>query len=211
MLRFYTEHFDAVELNSTFYKLASPGAAADWSAQTPRGFLFTAKGSRFITHMKKLRDAALAVSRYFERLQPLGRKLGPIVFQLPPHWAVSPDRLADFLDVLPRGHRYAFEFRDPSWHVPEVYALLRRHRAAFCIYDLAGFQSPLEITSDFTYVRLHGPGAKYQGRYEEPQLREWAGRLRQWNLKSSYVFFDNDQAAYAAWNAKLLRDLVGSG
>jgi uncharacterized protein YecE (DUF72 family) len=204
MLPFYARHFDAVELNSTFYRLASPAAAARWRTDTPDDFLFAAKGSRFITHMKKLSDPAPALARYFDALSGLGSKLGPIVFQLPPNWPLNLARLEDFMAALPSGHRYAFEFRDPTWHVPPVYALLRRHDAAFCLYDLAGFTSPLEITTDFTYVRLHGPGGAYQGRYTAPQLAAWAERLRTWPLTAAYVFFDNDQAAYATKNAASL-------
>jgi uncharacterized protein YecE (DUF72 family) len=211
MLPFYARHFDAVELNSTFYRLAAPGAAARWRTDTPDDFLFAAKGSRFITHMKKLSDPAPALARYFEALDELGSKLGPIVFQLPPNWPLDLARLEAFMAALPPGHRYAFEFRDPSWHVPPVYALLRRYDAAFCLFDLAGFTSPFEITAEFTYVRLHGPGGPYQGSYTTPQLRAWARRLGAWTLETAYVFFDNDQAAYATKNAATLRSMLEAG
>ena len=117
-----------------------------------------------------------------------------------------------FLEALPPGHRYAFEFRNPTWHVEEVYAELRRHNAAYCPFHLDGFQSPIEITADFTYVRLHGPGGKYQGSYSDQALAIWSERIRKWKkrLKGVYVYFDNDQAAYAAQNALSLRELVGS-
>jgi uncharacterized protein YecE (DUF72 family) len=210
MLDFYARHFDTVELNNTFYRLPPQTAVEDWRGQAPSGFLFAAKGSRFLTHMKKLKDPEIGVAKYFERIDHLGSKLGPVLFQLPPHWEVNSERLEAFLDALPRGHRYAFELRDPSWHVPEVYRILRRHRAAFCIFDIAGFHSGVEITANFAYVRLHGPGGAYEGSYRKESLEAWAQRIREWrkDLRAIYVYFDNDQAAYAVENALALKKLV---
>jgi uncharacterized protein YecE (DUF72 family) len=207
MLAFYVQHFDTVELNNTFYRLPPEGAAADWRAATPRDFLFAAKGSRFLTHMKKLKDTGQGIDRFFERVDPLRAKLGPIVFQLPPKWPVNVERLDSFLAALPRRRRYAFEFREPSWHTPEVYRTLRRHRAAFCIFEIGGFRSGFEITADFTYVRLHGPDGPYQGSYPTATLKEWAGRIREWErtLRAAYLYFDNDQAGFAARNALELK------
>jgi uncharacterized protein YecE (DUF72 family) len=208
MLQFYATRFNTVELNTTFYRLPPPNAPAEWARRTPREFCFAAKGSRFITHMKKLGDPEPALERYFEHLRGLGKKLGPIVFQLPPQWPINLDPLAHFLDALPRRRQYAFEFRHPSWNVQPVYDLLEQHHAAYCIFDLAGFQSPIEVTSDFTYIRLHGPGGKYQGSYTDRSLRQWASRLKHWRLASAYVYFDNDQAGYAPQNARRLRELI---
>ena len=119
-------------------------------------------------------------------------------------------RLATFLEALPAGHRYAFEFRNPSWNTPDIFELLRKHNAAYCAYHLAGFQSPVETTADFTYARLHGPGNKYQGSYSDETLRSWVCKVRQWQRESKdvYVYFDNDEAGYAAINALRLRELV---
>ena len=208
MLGFYCQHFDTVELNATFYRLPPAGAAAQWKKNTPPGFCFSAKGSRFITHMKKLRDPDLALDRFFERIQGLGRKLGPIVFQLPPQWPVDADRLREFLEALPRRRRYAFQFRNETWHTPEIYRILTRRNAALCIFHLAGFQSPVELTADFTYIRLHGPGGKYQGSYDDAALRVWAGWIENWRLPASYVYFDNDQAGYAPRNALRLKEIL---
>ncbi|HEX3879718.1 MAG TPA: DUF72 domain-containing protein [Bryobacteraceae bacterium] len=208
MLDFYTQYFDTVELNNTFYRLPQPNGLENWRESTPRSFHFAMKGSRFLTHMKKLKDAELGVERFFERADLLGRKLGPVVFQLPPHWRVDAQRLEEFLRVLPRHHRYAFELRDPSWHTSEIYTLLRRHRAAFCIFEIAGLRSGFEVTTDFTYVRLHGPEGAYQGSYSTSALDEWARRIGAWSreLRAIYIYFDNDQAGYAPKNAlELLR------
>jgi uncharacterized protein YecE (DUF72 family) len=211
MLEFYAARFDTVELNNTFYRLPPEGAAAEWKRETPAGFLFAAKGSRFLTHMKKLKDDGAGVGRFFERVHGLGRKLGPVVFQLPPRWQVDTERLEAFLRVLPGRRRYAFELRDPTWHVPEVYRILRKHNVAFCMFEIGGWRSGYEITADFVYVRLHGPGGPYQGSYPREALKGWARRIGEWEreLKAAYVYFDNDQAGYAAANAAELKRMVG--
>ena len=208
MLRFYSERFDTVEINATFYRLPPPGTALKWKKETPPSFHFAAKGSRFLTHMKKLRDPELGLDRFFERIIGLGKKLGPITFQLPPQWPLDLGRLEKFLEALPGRRRYAFAFRNPTWHIPAVYRLLAKRNAAFCIFDLAGFQSPLKLTVDFTYIRLHGPGGKYQGSYDEAALRAWATRLREWRLHTAYLYFDNDEAAHAPRNAARLRQIL---
>lgn len=207
MLEWYQRYFDTVEVNNLFYRLVDPRVVAGWGAATPPGFLFSVKGSRFITHMKKLKDPGPALARYLPTIAPLGRKLGPILFQLPRGWRLDLGRLAAFLDALPPRRRYAFELRDESWHQPEVYALLRRHGAAFCIWDLGGTQSPRELTARFAYLRLHGPGGPYQGSYSRARLATWARRLREWGggLDNIYVYFDNDQAGYAPRDALALR------
>jgi len=211
MLEFYTRHFDTVELNSTFYRLPVETGLERWRESTPKGFCFAAKGSRFITHMKKLSDPEQSIDRYFERVDRLGKKLGPIVFQLPPWWEADLGRLEAFLEALPGGHRYAFELRNPTWHTPEVLRILRRHNTAFCIFEIAGFHSSCDITADFTYVRLHGPGGAYQGSYPGETLRKWAERIHAWakDLRAIHVYFDNDQAAYAVENALELKRMIG--
>jgi uncharacterized protein YecE (DUF72 family) len=210
MLEFYFQHFDTVEINNSFYKLPSPETFRCWRESTPRGFCFAVKASRFITHMKKLKEPENALEKFLPRAEELKEKLGPILFQLPPKWTVNAERLEEFLQALPRRHQYAFEFRERSWHKHEIYEILRRHNAAFCIYELNGFRSPEPVTANFTYVRLHGPGGPYQGSYPTETLREWAGKIERWSerLKDIYVYFDNDQAAYAAQNALELKKLV---
>jgi uncharacterized protein YecE (DUF72 family) len=211
MLEFYARNFDTVELNNTFYRLPSENAVEGWSEGTPADFRFAVKGSRFLTHMKKLKDPEAGIAKFFERVDGLGRKLGPVVFQLPPHWAPDAGRLEAFLEALPRRRHYAFELRDPSWHTPEIYRVLRRHHAAFCIFEIAGFRSGMEITANFTYVRLHGPGGPYQGSYSPEALAEWAERIGQWRreLRAISVYFDNDQAGFAPQNALALKNLIG--
>ncbi len=169
------------------------------------------KASRFITHNKKLKDPEHALDNLLPRAAHLGPKLGPILLQLPPHWRVNPASLENLLEILPRELRYAFEFREPSWINSEVGAILKKFNAAFCIYELAGYHSPLHITADFAYVRLHGPeSGKYQGSYSLEQLRAWAHQIESWarELKAIYIYFDNDQAGYAAANALTLKHLI---
>lgn len=212
MLEFYLQHFDTVELNNSFYKLPNPETFRCWREQAPPDFCFAVKASRFITHNKKLGDPENALLNFLPKVELLKEKLGPVLFQLPPKWNVNVERLEQFLHALPHGRhrRYAFEFRNPTWLVPEVYRALERHNAAFCIFELAGYVTPTVLTTDWTYVRLHGPGGKYQGSYSSEQLQEWVGQLHRWrSLNAIYVYFDNDQAGYAAQNAMELKRLMG--
>ena len=211
MLAHYLRDFDTVELNNTFYQLPNESTFDAWRDNTPRDFLYAVKGSRFITHMIKLKDAQRGLTNFMPRAERLGAKLGPILWQLPPHWKVNVERLEEFLSLLPKKHRYTFELRNETWMTDEVLDVLRKHNAAFCIYELAGYQSPMEITADWTYVRLHGPTSfKYQGSYSDEQLAEWADRIRAWSrkLKAIYVYFDNDDSAYAVYNAITLKRML---
>jgi uncharacterized protein YecE (DUF72 family) len=162
--------------------------------------------------MKRLKDAARGVGRFFERVEALEEKLGPIVFQLPGRFRPDRERLATFIGALPRGNRYAFEFRDPAWFLPEIFEALAKRDIALCLYEFAGQAAPPEITADFVYIRLHGPGGAYQGSYNDAALRTWAKRIRGWTGKGRdvYCYFDNDQAGYAPQNALRLRELLAA-
>ncbi len=211
MLAFYAQHFDTVELNSSFYRLPTETAFDSWRQSTPADFVFAVKASRFLTHQKKLKDPESALDNLLPRASRLASKLGPILFQLPPRWQVNQGRLEALLEALPRDLRYVFEFRDLSWIRPEINKLLAKFRAAFCIYELAGYRSPLTITADFAYVRLHGPTlGKYQGSYSTDRLRRWSKQVDKWakDLAAIYIYFDNDQAGYAARNALTLRRML---
>ena len=212
MLALYQRDFDTVELNNTFYQLPNETTFDAWRDNTPRDFLYAVKGSRFITHMIKLKDAQRGLTNFMPRAERLGRKLGPILWQLPPGWKVNLERLEEFLSILPPEHRYTFELRNETWMTDEVLELLKKHNAAFCIYELAGYHSPIEITADWTYIRLHGPTAfKYQGSYSDKQMEQWAERIRGWSrkMKAIYVYFDNDDRAYAVDNALTLKKMLG--
>jgi len=211
MLKFYIRHFDTVELNNSFYRLPTEDAFTSWRASTPDKFVFAVKASRFLTHNKKLNDPEVALQNLLPRIAQLGSKLGPVLFQLPPKWKVNSERLRGLLEVLPRDLRYAFEFREHTWIKPEIDTLLSQFRAAFCIYELAGYRSPLTVTTDFAYVRLHGPGpGKYQESYSKVRLRRWCDQIEEWagSLKAVYFYFDNDQAGFAAQNALALKQML---
>ena len=212
MLRHYLRDFDTVELNNTFYQLPSESTFDSWRTSTPPGFLYAVKGSRFITHMIKLKDAQRGLTNFMPRAERLGEKLGPVLWQLPPGWKVNVERLEEFLAILPRRHRYTFELRNETWMTDPVLEVLKKYNAAFCIYELGGYHSPIELTADWTYVRLHGPTSfKYQGSYSDDQLADWADRIRKWSrrLKEIYVYFDNDDSAYAVDNALTLKRMLG--
>jgi uncharacterized protein YecE (DUF72 family) len=212
MLEFYDGRVDTVEVNSSFYRLPPETGLAAWRDTTPEGFCFAVKGSRYLTHMKKLKDPEPGVAKFFDRVDLLGAKLGPVVFQLPPFWEADAGRLEAFLTALPPAGRYAFELRNPTWHNPEIYAILRRHNAAFCIFEIAGVDSGVVLTADFTYVRLHGPGGAYEGSYPPETLERWAHHIAGWKRKLAavHLYFDNDQAGYAAENALALKRLAGA-
>jgi uncharacterized protein YecE (DUF72 family) len=211
MLDCYVGHFDTVELNNSFYRLPSDAAFDEWRKATPPNFVFAVKASRFLTHNKKLKEPENPIQNLVSRVVHLGPKLGPVLFQLPPRWAVNYERLENFLAMWPRTLRCVFELRDQTWIRSDINDLLARFRAAFCIYEIAGYHSPLTVTTDFAYVRLHGPGpAKYQNSYDEQRLRKWSRQIRDWGreLKSVYIYFDNDQAGFAAHNALTLKHMV---
>jgi uncharacterized protein YecE (DUF72 family) len=208
MLAFYAERFQTVELNNTFYRLPPLTAVVQWKETTPDNFFFAVKASRYLTHLKKLREPAEGLEKFFDRVDALGEKAGPILFQLPPHWPMDLNRFASFLEALPPDRRYAFEFRDPTWNNQPIYDLLREYKAAYCIFELGGVRSPCEITSNFTYIRLHGPDGKYQGSYDDHSLRQWAKTIADWGLERAYVYFDNDQAGYAMKNAERLKAIL---
>jgi uncharacterized protein YecE (DUF72 family) len=207
---YYLRFFRTVEINNSFYMLPKAETFTAWREAVPADFLYAVKASRYITHMKKLKDPQESVVRFFQNVEHLREKLGPILFQLPPRWEFNEERFTAFLAALPPYYRYTVEFRDPSWYHPRVYELLRQHHVAFCIYELDGHVSPLEVTAGFAYVRLHGPEGKYNGSYSEEALRWWAGwcREQQQAGREVFVYFDNDLNAYAPYNAKRLGELV---
>lgn len=210
MLECYARSFSSVEINNSFYHLPERETLEHWRDAVPRDFVFAVKASRYITHMKKLKDPLPSAARFFDRIAALGPKLGPILFQLPPRWKFNEERLHDFLRALSPEHRYAFEFRDRRWLNDRSFRLLEEHGACLCIYDLDGYTSPAELTTDFVYVRLHGPHVAYQGRYRQPALAKWADAIAEWAArgKAVYCYFDNDEAGHAPTDALRLGALL---
>jgi uncharacterized protein YecE (DUF72 family) len=212
-LEFYAERFDTVEVNSTFYRLPRVDAVTRWVEQTPAGFLFAVKASRYLTHIKRLRDLGPGLERFLERIEPLleSSKLGPLLWQLPPTFRRDDERLADALARLPRELRHCVEFRDPSWFVENTYALLREHGVALAIGDrpqVNAFQAH-ELTADWTYVRFHAGTRGRRGNYSDSELCEWGKRLRRWSRTHEvFAYFNNDWEGFAPRNAARLRQLV---
>jgi uncharacterized protein YecE (DUF72 family) len=210
-LGLYTERFDTVEVNATFYRLPTRKAVSGWIAQTPDGFVFAVKASRYLTHIKRLREVGSGVERFLERIEPLVQspKLGPLLWQLPPTFRRDDERLAEALGRLPR-LEHAFEFRHPSWFADDVYSLLREHRVALVIGDdpRRPFQTH-ELTAPWTLVRFHRGSRGRRGNYSETELHEWARRIRSWPVERAYVYFNNDWEGFAVRNAERLRKLLG--
>ena len=214
-LEAYSEQFDTVEVNSTFYRLPRRAAVASWVEQSPPGFVFALKASRYLTHVKRLLDLAPGLERLYERLEPLlsSPKLGPILWQLPPTFHCDHERLAGALALLPKEQRHCFEFRHPSWFVEETYALLREHRVALAIGDrpdLNEFRT-LEHTADWTFVRFHAGSRGRNGNYSGPELAEWAGRFADWSQRLEiHAYFNNDWEGLAPRNALRLKELLSA-
>jgi len=214
-LEFYAERFDTVEINNTFYRLPERSTFADWQRRMPAGFVAAVKASRFLTHMKRLSDPDEPLSRLFSRASALSSKLGPVLYQLPGHFARDCSRLDQFLLALPRVVRnrrlqHVMEFRHPSWYVPEVFALLEKRRVALCLHDKAGSTIAGPFVGPFIYVRFHGTTGHYHGSYDDAALTVWAERLAERARSGQRVFayFNNDPNAVAVGNALTLREAI---
>jgi uncharacterized protein YecE (DUF72 family) len=205
-LRWYATRFDTVELNATFYRLPTRSAAARWAAETPDGFTFAVKVSRYLTHTVRLADAAKHLALLLEPLVEAG-KVGPLLWQLPPTFHRDDARLEQALDELPTGFRHAFEFRHPSWFADGVMELLARHDVALVIADrpeIRAFQRD-DLTADFTYLRLHHGSRGRRGNYSATELDEWARRIGRFAGRASvWAYFNNDWEGFAPANAQSL-------
>ncbi len=205
----YAELFDTVEVNNTFYRLPSQHAVEGWIEQTPPRFVISVKASRYLTHVKRLRETRKGAGRYFEAIKPLvdSPKLGPVLWQLPANFKRDDERLAAALVELPKA-RHCFEFRHPSWFVPEVYELLRRHKVALVIGDdpERPFQAR-ELTADWTYIRFHRGSRGRRGNYSERELKQWKRRIASWRSRVEvFAYFNNDWETFAPRNALWLAE-----
>jgi uncharacterized protein YecE (DUF72 family) len=212
-LQYYARRFDTVEVNATFYRLPTVKAVQGWVEQTPADFVFAVKMSRYVTHVKRLRDLPPSIELFYSRIEPLvrSRKLGPVLWQLPPTFHRDDGRLAAALEQLPAG-RHAFEFRHPSWFAVEVIDLLRAKGVALVIGDrpeVHAFQTH-ELTADWTFVRFHAGTRGRRGNYSETELRDWAARIGSWPVTETYCYFNNDWEGFAPRNASRLRALLDS-
>lgn len=212
-LDFYTRHFPTLELNNSFYRLPSEKAFNNWYDSSPPEFVFAVKVSRFITHIKRLKDCDEALDNFISRVRLLKEKLGPLLYQLPTGLHRDDDLLEAFLQKLPEGIKHVIEFRHASWLSEEVYSLLRRYNIGFCIFDMPELTSPLIATTGFAYIRFHGRENLYSSCYSDEELAEWARKIASLaeKLESVYVYFNNDIKGFALKNAVTLSELLEKG
>ncbi len=203
---YYAHQLDSVEINNTFYRLPQTETVRNWHHEAPSGFCYALKFSRYGSHLKRLKDPADSIALFLERAEALKSYLGPILVQLPPNWNVDLQRLREFLACAPGRYRWAIEFRDASWLTDEVFAVLRQHRAALCMHDKIQHH-PQEITTNWLYLRFHGPGGDVRQNYSPQFLTATARRLRQFQDDGLdvYAYFNNDFDGYAVHNAMALK------
>lgn len=205
----YASEFDTVELNNSFYRLPERKTFEGWRQQTPDGFVFSVKASRYLTHIKRLREPEEPLQRLMDHAGGLDEKLGIVLYQFPPNWSLRLDLLRHFLDILPPAPRSAFEFRDDSWQCEAVWSLLEEHGVAYCVMDSPGLPLHLRTTCDYSYVRMHSGGEETEGNYTDEHLAVWAGRVREMLKRGDvYVYFNNDYRGYAVRNAIGLRQML---
>jgi uncharacterized protein YecE (DUF72 family) len=207
-LRWFAERFSTVEVNNTFYRLPGRSTFERWRQETPDAFLMAVKASRYLSHLRRLREPEEPVRRILDAAEGLGPRLGPILFQLPPRFPADPSRLADVLQLLPPGVRAAFEFRDPSWHSEEIRGMLGEAGAALVLADRPGWRLPDRIVGDWAYVRFH-QGRRMAAGYPRTKLRRWADRLAELDVRDGYVYFNNDGGGAAIRDAIAFRELLG--
>jgi uncharacterized protein YecE (DUF72 family) len=211
-LEIYAQHFDTVEVNTTFYRLPKREAVAAWVQQTPANFEFAVKASRYLTHIRRLQDLDEGIPRFYERIQPLidHRRLGPVLWQLPANFHRDDERLQGWLEALPPG-KHTIEFRHPSWFVPTVMDALRAHGVALAIGDHPErpFQT-YEATADWRFIRFHYGSRGRAGNYSATELDTWARRIAQWRRRQAiYAYFNNDWQGFAPANAEALIKRLG--
>lgn len=208
-LEHYTDHFDTVELNASFYRLPNPTTFKNWKSRTPDNFLWSIKASKFITHIRRLKDPDEPLQRLYDALAGLEHKMGVILFQLPPNLVFDEALFRDFCGALNPDNRYTLEIRHASWLNDNAYAILNKFNMALCISDTAGRYPYIEtITADFVYTRLHGSQKLYASGYTEEELQTWAEKIGTWN-RDAFIYFDNDFEGYAVKDAKRLKEILG--
>lgn len=208
-LPYYAERFNTVEVNNTFYRLPEAETFAAWRARAPARFVYAVKASRFLTHMKKLKDPQEPLRRFFTRARRLGPALGPVLYQLPPRFDLNLERLDQFLEALPDTHQHVLEVRDPRWYVDAVYERLSARGVALCLHDMPGSATERLVTAPFVYTRFHGP-VRYGGSYSDRTLERWAAwfTARANEGCAVYSYFNNDVGGHAPHDAVRLRELI---
>jgi uncharacterized protein YecE (DUF72 family) len=208
-LRFFSERFPTVEVNNSFYMLPKEESFERWGRDSAPGFVVTVKASRYITHIRRLRDASESVELFWGRATRIGPKLGPVLFQLPPRFSANVELLDAFLHALPEGMRGAFEFRDSSWESDDVYRTLDRAGAAWVIPDRPGWRVPKPVTGGWSYLRFHEGGHPPRGAgYAREKLKRWAETIASFQARDVFVYFNNDPGAAAVRDAAVMMELL---
>lgn len=207
---YYCQHFNTVELNVSFYRLPKKETFIGWRKRAGKEFVFSVKGSRFITHIKRLKDPKEPIKTFFQNANGIKNRKDVILWQLSPSFKANPERLSQFLKILSKDWRHAFEFRSSTWLTVKIYELLRKYNAAVVFQDFPGWPITEEITADFVYLRFHGRTGLYSSCYTERELKDWAKKIKSWQKKGldSYAFFNNDALGYAVENAKEFKKLL---
>ena len=209
-LSYYANRFNTVEINNSFYHLPEKKTFEHWREASPENFIFAVKASRYLTHMKKLKDPQEPLEKIIANSAGLGDRRGPILYQLPPYWHINICRLKSFLEILPKNNRHVFEFRDDSWQCDEVWQLLEEYGIGYCIMDAPELITHLKTTANYSYVRMHSGGEETQSNYTDKQLYIWAERVEELlKLGDVYIYFNNDYNAFAVNNAFTLKKMLG--
>lgn len=208
---YYVTQFPTVEINATFYRLPALPMVHGWRKKAPPGFIFAVKGSRYITHIKRLNNLGRLVGNFMQRIRPLGEKLGPLLWQLPPNLKPDLPRLEKFLKRLPKPHRHAVEFRHPDWFIKETFDLMRKYGVASVSMSSLRMPTNFEVTADFIYIRFHGLTGGPHHDYTREEMQPWAEHIQAQakTKKDVFVYFNNDLNVRAPKNAKLLMEMCG--
>jgi uncharacterized protein YecE (DUF72 family) len=207
-LEHYARTFPTVEVNATFYRLPRRETVERWAATVPRGFVLTLKASRYVTHIRRLRDAHAPIERMRNVFEGAGRRLGPVLFQLPPTFEADPGLLRTFLSEVPPGMRTAFEFRHPSWFVGEVLDLLDERGAALVHGDRPGTRVEVPAVGGWSYLRFH-QGRPHATSYRRSKLADYADALVDVRPREVYAYFNNDTGGAAPRDARTFMELLG--
>ncbi len=209
-LAYYSTFFSSVELNNSFYRLPSGEVFAKWKEITPEEFIFAAKVSRYITHIKRLKTVDDQLKKFVENAACLNNKLGPLLYQLPHNMKRDNDLLENFLRILPQDYQHVFEFRNSTWFNDTIFAMLEKYGAGICIYDMPGSTCPVIATGNIGYIRFHGSGTLYSGNYTDKELYIWAKRIEEISKTVSvvYIYFNNDAEGHAVRNAEKISGIL---
>ncbi len=209
-LSIYAKHFNSVEINATFYRTPTEKTFKKWYEETPKDFVFSVKAPKVITHIKKLRDVKDSLKEFLKAISPLKEKAKVLLFQLPPSFKFDPEVIKEFFKLLSKDYYNAIEIRNISFHSDEFIELLKKYEVCLCFSDCAGkYPSWYEVqTTNYLYIRMHGSKKLYVSNYEEDELQELAKKIKSYNIKEAFVYFDNTAEGYAVPNALRLKELL---